>query len=86
MDVENAKALVIEKLRRDAALHRQGRYKEIGEGFDDLDDNQPLYEARGAQPMIGMAWNFWEAWIDEAKSWVSKFLPGHQQGHLAKSC
>ena len=64
-DAASARAILIEKLRRDAALHRQGRFKEIGEGFDDLDNSQQCYDIRVAEPAIGTAWNFWEAWIDE---------------------
>jgi hypothetical protein len=60
MNLENAKKQIIKCLNRDIKLHEEGKFDEIGNGFDEYDNKFPLTERQ-----LIIAWDFWDSWIDE---------------------
>ena len=83
MDATGLRAVLGEHLKRDAALHRQGRLKEIGEGFDQLDTAE-CHAIRVADRTVSTACNFWEAWIDERNHGFPGFRRGIEKSGIAK--
>jgi hypothetical protein len=71
MDHERAKDIIIERLRRGVVFHQQGQFSNIGEGYDELDVSFPRDSCD-----LGIAWNFWDSWIDES----SHGFPGFYKG------
>ena len=63
-------------LLRDAALHETGQLSAIGADFDELDTL-----TRSAQEDVIVAWNFWEAWIDDRNHNFVGFYHGLEQEH-----
>lgn len=60
---EDARQYLIEQLSRDAQLHMDGHFSEIGAGYDHFDSNLP----RGNDPRyrtLFIALNFWDGWQD----------------------
>jgi hypothetical protein len=63
MTYEDAKKQLIAGLECDAIAHTEGRFADIGKGFDSYDIGLP----RGAGPefdKLHVALNFWDGWID----------------------
>jgi len=71
MDLEKAKKFIIECLNRDIKLHEEGKLEQIGNGYDEYDNEFPR---TNRQLMI--AWDFWDAWIDERNHGFPCFYKG----------
>jgi hypothetical protein len=71
VDHEAARAALLTALRRDADLHDQRRFEEIGSDFDRLDPAIP----RASKDLMA-ALDFWDAWIDERNHRFPGFYPG----------
>ncbi len=68
---EAAKTFIIERLRRAALLHEQGHMTKIGEGFAEYDAKFPRNDRQ-----LMIAWDFWDAWIDERNHNFPGFYKG----------
>lgn len=58
-----ARARLARHLEWDAAAHQEGRFEEIGRGYDPLEGEMP----QGSDPAFAKLWialNFWDGWID----------------------
>jgi len=71
MDYERAKKFIIESLTRDIKLHEEGKFDEIGNGYAEYDNEFPRTDHQ-----LMIAWNFWDAWIDERNHGFPCFYSG----------
>ena len=72
MENDRFRENLIRALARDIDLHEKSAYLDVGADFDDLDSD------RWSNPDTDLilAWNFWEAWIDEANHNFVGLYPG----------
>ena len=59
---EEARARMIETLRRDAAVHDAGRYDEIGGDYDQIAAAMPRNGGPAFNKLL-VALSFWDSWI-----------------------
>ncbi len=71
MDSEVIRSLLIKAFRRDADLHKAGRFNDIGFEYADIDEKN-LQDYR----LIG-ALDFWNGWLDEIEA---GFTERHETG------
>jgi hypothetical protein len=66
LSYSDAKQMLISSLTRDALLHEMRKFKELGEGYDNLDTAIP----RDGGPQFAkllLALEFWSSWLDSCE-------------------
>ena len=86
LNYPEAKRVFVDGLTRDAIAHESGRFRNVGEGFDNLDCKLPRNQGAEFDKFF-IALNFWDGWID-ARNHDWKYYQGIRQAdwpRLARS-
>ena len=86
LNYPEAKQLFVDGLTRDAIAHESGQFRDVGEGFDNLDYELPRNQGAEFDKLF-IALNFWDGWID-ARNHDWKYYQGIKQAdwpRLARS-
>lgn len=79
--IQEKRLALIKALRRDARLHQQALFDQMGKDFDKLDvETTGKFENTTVQQTFPIAWNFWDSWLDER----NHLFPGFYEG-IAKN-
>lgn len=82
MTLEQKRQALIQALRRDANLHERSFFEQLGSDFDRLDVKAGgEFENSKVQLTFGIAWTFWDSWIDERNHSFPCFYDGITREH-----
>ncbi|MDT3735405.1 MAG: hypothetical protein ROZ00_04170 [Denitratisoma sp.] len=72
-----AKSVLLSILNREATLHESGRYSELGENYDEVDQRLPRNGGPEFAKLL-LALDFWSGWLDSAEHDWFFYEPIHE--------